>query len=97
MTHDNAPLLLDFDADWRNAHPDVAWYSIATCEHDAAILEGRRAAEVGLTQHSAGFAACIRGAEFDNAQSPAWVQGWLDAYDLGELAPLVWLRQEAEA
>jgi hypothetical protein len=46
--------------------------------------------------HGAGFAAHIRGADFDNAQSPAWRQGWLDAYELGELAPLVWLQQEAE-
>jgi hypothetical protein len=46
--------------------------------------------------HGAGFAARIRGTDFDNTQSAAWQQGWLDAYELGELAPLVWLRQEAE-
>lgn len=53
--------------------------------------------EAETTQHAAGFAAHIRGTEFSPAMPPAWQTGWLDAQELGELAPLVWLRTEAEA
>ena len=52
--------------------------------------------EAELVQLSAGFAACVRDREFDNEQSDAWQTGWLDANELGEIAPLVWLRMEAE-
>ena len=53
--------------------------------------------ETELVQHSSGFAAHIRGTEFSPVQPVAWQTGWLDANELGELAPLVWLRMEAEA
>lgn len=52
--------------------------------------------EVEATEHSAGFVAHVNGTDFDNAKTPAWQQGWLDAYELGEFSPLAWLRQEAE-
>lgn len=52
--------------------------------------------EADIALHSAGFGACVRGTDLDNTQPPAWQQGWLDAYELGEVAPLAWLRQEAE-
>ena len=53
--------------------------------------------ETELVQQSSGFAAHIRGTEFSPVQPVAWQTGWLDANELGELAPLVWLRMEAEA
>jgi hypothetical protein len=102
QTTDNTPLIQAFDADFRNAHPGGHWYNIdiETCEADARFFEARRdqreESEYRIAQHSAGFAANIRGAEFDHRQPTAWIAGWLDAQELGELAPLVWLRQEAE-
>ena len=52
--------------------------------------------ETELAQHYAGFASHIRGTEFSPAQPAAWKTGWLDANELGELAPLVRLHMEAE-
>lgn len=115
---DNRPLLLDFDADWRTAHPGVEWYSIATCAHDAAILENRRerrtthsaeyvaarlavgdteGADIAATlQHAEGFRANCAGVEFQEFRPAAWLDGWLDAHDLGAFAPIEYFRLQAE-
>ena len=59
-------------------------------------LNLRIPAETETVQHVAGFAAHIRGTEFSPTMPDAWQAGWLDAQELGEFAPLVWLRMEAE-
>jgi hypothetical protein len=54
------------------------------------------AAVEAIRQHLAGFGANLREAEFDNDRPAAWQTGWLDAYDLGQFAPIGFLRQNAE-
>jgi|WetSurMetagenome_2_1015567.scaffolds.fasta_scaffold1699171_2 hypothetical protein len=52
--------------------------------------------QFNVLQYAAGFAAHIRGVELTPDRESPWQQGWLDAYELGTLAPLCWFRQEAE-
>lgn len=47
-------------------------------------------------QHREGMSAYIDGVEFQNFRPAAWQQGWLDARELGEIGPLVFLRMDAE-
>lgn len=48
-------------------------------------------------QHAEGFRANCAGVEYQEFRPAGWQEGWLDAHDLGALAPLEWFRLEAEA
>ena len=67
-------------------------------EHRAYLLTvDPAAAEVlAIQQHRAGFNACCRGEDYQDFRPAAWQQGWLDAHELGEFAPLALLRLDAE-
>jgi hypothetical protein len=68
-------------------------------ESVAVLLEGgyyEEAAYQQERQHREGMTACIEGVEFQNFRPAAWQQGWLDARELDEYAPLEWLRLDAE-
>ena len=50
-----------------------------------------------VIQHNEGFRANCAGIEFQEFRPAGWQEGWLDANDLGELAPIEYFRMEAEA
>ena len=47
-------------------------------------------------QHAAGFRANCAGADLQDSQPTAWREGWLDANDLADFAPIEYFRLEAE-
>jgi hypothetical protein len=47
-------------------------------------------------QHAEGFRAHCAGCEFQAFRPAAWLDGWLDAYDLGQFAPIEYFRMSAE-
>ena len=54
------------------------------------------AVSAAIQQHGEGFRANCAGVELQDFRPAAWQEGWLDANDLGALAPLEWFRLEAE-
>ena len=48
------------------------------------------------TVYRQGFVAHINGAEFDADAPGEWQDGWVDALELAELGPLVFLRADLE-
>jgi hypothetical protein len=55
-------------------------------------------AQIAATlQHAEGFLANCNGEDFQEFRTAAWCDGWLDSNKLGALAPLEWLRMNAEA
>lgn len=54
-------------------------------------------AQIAATlQHAAGFRANCNGVDFQEFRPAAWIDGWLDANDLGQYAPTEYFRMEAE-
>lgn len=48
------------------------------------------------TVYRQGFVAHIDGAEFDEYAPGEWQDGWVDALELEELGPLVFIRADME-
>ena len=48
-------------------------------------------------QHAEGFRANCAGVDFQEFRPAAWQDGWLDANDLGTVAPIEYFRLSAEA
>lgn len=48
-------------------------------------------------QHAEGFRANCAGVDFQEFRPVAWQDGWLDANDLGTVAPIEYFRLSAEA
>ena len=48
-------------------------------------------------QHTEGFRANCTGADLQDFRPAAWQEGWLDANELAEFAPIEHFRMEAEA
>jgi hypothetical protein len=55
------------------------------------------AAIAATLQHAEGFRANCAGVEFQEFRTAAWRDGWLDAHDLGQFAPIEYFRMSAEA
>lgn len=72
---------------------------VAPSEHRAylqAIGALKEDAVLATIQHHEGYAARVRGDEFQNFRPAAWQTGWLDANDDGDASAIILLRMDAE-